>query len=105
MNTKAEVNVWWEILLSNKLLFCSSQVDQYANFTIYYDGRLYGHNDTGVTPRENIADNGGMKVIFQGTVHDNLENILPMQGTMRETKALRDGVHQKKNIFKWSLPG
>ena len=42
---------------------CVSQVDQYANFSIYFDGKSYEHNDTGVTPQENIADNGGIKAI------------------------------------------
>ena len=39
------------------------KVDQYANFSIYFDGKSYEHNDTGVTPRENIADNSGIKAI------------------------------------------
>ena len=41
-----------------------SQVDQYADFKIPFNGLLYEYTNKTYIPGENIADNGGMKVFL-----------------------------------------
>ena len=62
LNTKNELNVWWEIISSNDFLIIPSQVDQYADFEIPFDGRDWKYENKSYYPGENIADNSGRKV-------------------------------------------
>ena len=39
----------------------SSQVDQYADFEIPFDGRVWKFENKSYYPHENIADNSGQK--------------------------------------------
>ena len=67
LNTKNELNVWWEIISSNDFLIIPSQVDQYADFEIPFDGRDWKYENTSYYPGENIADNSGRKVKLQAS--------------------------------------
>ena len=67
LNTKNELNVWWEIIFSNDFLIIPSQVDQYADFEIPFDGRDWKYENKSYSPWENIADNSGGKAKLEAS--------------------------------------